>query len=259
MFHNAAFQYVCGDHGTQFLQSTAAIPINKMEQRDFLIYRLAALRNHLAIFGDRDAALKTHHANLNVLDIPLIPIFMSKGALYIVRDPRDVVISLSKHLGKTIDEVINFMESEGAIIKGEEGVLHHYLSSWSLHVESWLDEGCPLKAGVVRYEDLLNSPAQTFRKAFDCLGLEIENQRIEWAIEQCRIERLREQEEKSGFKESSNKIERFGVYNNRGNKEKPKFFGKGKVGGWRNILNKDQVRKIENKHGEIMRELGYLE
>ena len=112
---NAAFQYVCGDHGIPLFQHTAAIPVDKMGMRDFLCYRLAALRNHLAVFGLRDAALKTHHANLNVFDVPLIPAFLSKGAVYIVRDPRDVVISFSKHLGLTIDETIvsiNTYESE---------------------------------------------------------------------------------------------------------------------------------------------------
>ena len=254
---NAAFQYVCGDHGAQLFQHTAAIPIDKMEQRDFLCYRLAALRNHIAIFGHRDSALKTHNANLNVLDIPLIPSFMSKGGVYIVRDPRDVVISLSKHLGQNIDVAIDFMENENAIIKNDNGVFHHYLSSWSLHVESWLDEECPLKVGCIRYEDLLSSPAPSFRHIFDCLGLEIEDSRIEWAIEQCRIERLREQENKKGFKESSNKIDKFGIYDGK-KRSRPNFFGKGRAGGWRNILNKDQIQKIENKHGEIMRELGYL-
>lgn len=250
---NAAYQYVCGDH-TSLYQHTAAIPVNEMKQRDFLAYRLAALRNHIAIFGYRDTALKTHNANVSILDIPLIPVFMTKGAVYIVRDPRDVVVSFSKHLGKTIDEVIYFMSNENGLIKNDNGIFAHYISSWSLHVQSWLDERCPMNVGCIKYEDMRISPAETFRKLFDCFGLEFVNDsRIEWAVKECELSRLREQENKSGFKEASKKIEKFSISN-----KKPNFFGKGKIGGWKNVLSLEQVEKIESNHKDIMVELGYL-
>ena len=241
---NAGFQYVTGDHGAPFYGCTSAVPADDMDESDVLSYRLAALRNQLAMFPERDAVLKTHHACLVPHNVPLIPDWLTKGAVYIVRDPRDVAVSLAKHIGATIDEAIELMGRDNAGIMVKNTNWKHYLSSWSIHVKSWLDEKNPLQAGCVRYEDMHANPLKAFRKMFDCLGLaRITDERISMAIEQCRIDKLREQEEKHGFKESS--------------KHTDKFFGKGQVGGWENALTGKQVEQIESDHGAIMEELGY--
>lgn len=241
---NAGFQYVVGDHLAHLYGLTAAIPVDSMTDQDILSYRLAALRNHLAMFPERDTVLKTHHACLVVHNVPLIPEWLTKGAVYIVRDPRDVVISLSKHLGKTIDEAVDLMarENSGIIVEGKKW--RHYLSDWSTHVESWLDEENPIGAGCIKYEDLHSDPHTSFRNILDCIGLsKITDQRIAFAIEQCNIDKLREQEDRFGFKEASKKTDR--------------FFGKGRVGGWKDILTPEQTKAIESRHGKIMEELGY--
>ncbi len=36
------------------------------------------------------------------------------------------------------------------------------------------------------------------------------------------------------------------------------FFRSGKTNTWQNILNSDQVKKIEDKFGDVMKEFGYL-
>ena len=37
-----------------------------------------------------------------------------------------------------------------------------------------------------------------------------------------------------------------------------RFFRSGKVDTWKNVLSKNHVSKIENKFGDVMKELGYL-
>ena len=37
------------------------------------------------------------------------------------------------------------------------------------------------------------------------------------------------------------------------------FFRKGKTGEWRTKLTKQQISNIIDKHGEVMKELGYLD
>ena len=40
-----------------------------------------------------------------------------RGDIYLIRDPRDVCISWSKHMGITIDESINFMTNDFASLQ----------------------------------------------------------------------------------------------------------------------------------------------
>jgi hypothetical protein len=240
---NAGYQYATADHAKHLLQHTAAIPVSDMTPHDFLCYRLAALRNHLAIFPERDACLKTHNANLSICDVPLIPTWITKGAVYIVRDPRDVVISFAKHLGRDIDNTIELMASEAAAVYETGTCFRHMVSSWSMHVTSWLDEDCPLQVGLIRYEDMHAYPLHAFRKLLDCLGLaSVDDDRIAWAVEQCRLDKLRQQEDATGFVEASRKTER--------------FFGEGRRGGWRDVLSPEQVEQIENSHHVVMEQLG---
>jgi hypothetical protein len=239
---NAAFQYVVGDHGVNFFGGTAIIPADQMTETDMLAYRLAALRNQLAMFPNRDHCLKTHHACLVACNVPLIPRWLTKGAVYLVRDPRDIAVSMSKHMGQTMDEAIDFMSNEYAGITRDDVIWKHYLSTWSAHVESWLDERNPIKAVAIKYEDLVADPQTHFRRLLTGLGIyDVTERHLRRAIARCSIHYLRSQEDARGFGEKS--------------KNSDKFFGTGD--GWENVLTPEQVKRIESDHGSIMQELGY--
>lgn len=239
---NAGFQYVVGDFGASFYGCTAAVPVDKMTDEDVLSYRLAALRNQLAMFPLRDHCLKTHHACVVAQEVPLIPTWLTKGAVYLVRDPRDVCVSLSKHMGITIDNAIEFMDHPCAVIQREETIWKHFTSSWSAHVESWLDDKNPIGAVCVKYEDLIVDPQRHFRRLLTGLGLyDVSDRQLCRAIRRCGVQHLRSQEEKRGFKERSRHYKT--------------FFGTGS--GWQNVLTPEQAERIENDHGSIMKELGY--
>ena len=53
--------------------------------------------------------VKTHNALILVEDAPLITPEVTAGAIYIVRDPRDIAVSFSRHRGRSIDDTIAFM------------------------------------------------------------------------------------------------------------------------------------------------------
>src|ERR1700679_2432595 len=59
--------------------------------------------------------VKTHNALMTVYGHELAVNALTAGAIYIVRNPLDVTISYSHHLGKTIDEMIDFMETQDAV------------------------------------------------------------------------------------------------------------------------------------------------
>ena len=62
-------------------------------------------RVHQAIAESRTGLVfvKTHNAQLVVEGVQLITKAVTGGAIYILRDPRDVAISFSRHLGLSID------------------------------------------------------------------------------------------------------------------------------------------------------------
>jgi hypothetical protein len=187
--------------------------------------------------------VKTHNAFLELKGQPLISNEVTAGALYVIRDPRDVTISYSHHLGLTLDQTIDFLENPDAATGiGEKNVYEH-LSTWSTHVHSWTHTLNP-SLHVVRYEDMLDAPMKTFGGIAKFLGFTPPRDRLDKAIKLSSFKVLQAQERRSGFNEKS----RFA----------DAFFREGKSGQWRKLLSPEQVARIEETHGEQMRRFGYL-
>jgi hypothetical protein len=178
---------------------------------------------------------------------PLFPADVTLAAFYIVRDPRDVAVSLADHFARPLDEIVALMAkpdaSSGQIDdRSPERQLHQRLTTWSGHVESWLDSGLALD--LLRYEDVLAEPYATLGAVARKLDASIDDESIRGAIEATRFGRLQEQERRGGF------VER--VVNPGG------FFRRGGSGGWRERLTAAQVARIEDDHRAVMQRLGYI-
>lgn len=241
---NSVYQYVAGDLTPAAYQSVLSVPLERIGTREAVYCRPAALVNQLAQVG-RDLCLKTHHAQLTIDDIPLCPAKLSKGAAYLVRDPRDVCLSFARHMGVSIDEAIAMMGRPHCTITVQGGPLFHYLSSWSAHVRSWLDTRSPIPTAMIRYEDLVADPLKTFRALCGSLGLDdhIDDDALRYGVDQTQFDRLREAEQTQGFQETGNKQDI--------------FFHRGRAGRWREELTPEQIARLEADHGEVMTELGY--
>lgn len=240
---NSAYQYASGDLQPRMYQLTAAVPIDRMIDPDPIYYRPAVLLNFLHTSASRDIVLKTHHAKVECDGIPLIPPRLSKGALYIVRDPRDVVSSFADHCGFSIDESIEAMGRNEQTLTKNDSSLYHVLLSWSAHVDSWTVNNRDVPTSVVRYEDMVSDTEATFKKILMALGLEYDEGRFHFAMEQAEFSRLKAKEEAKGFREAG---------------KGGTFFREGKSGRWRDVLTGEQVKKIESAHRETMRRWGYL-
>ncbi|GAB4363035.1 MAG: sulfotransferase domain-containing protein [Kiloniellaceae bacterium] len=175
------------------------------------------------------------------------PIFSMKatfGAVYIIRDPRDVVISAADHFGLTLDAMIDKLADPLATCAAMPGTIVHELqSSWSNHVESWTKWNHP---GIftVRYEDLLADPLDQFGRVARHFGIATDKARIEKAIGFSSFKQLQKLEAEQGFAERSLHSER--------------FFRSGRSGGWRDTLTPEQVKRIESDHAVQMKRFGYL-
>lgn len=186
--------------------------------------------------------IKTHNANLSFQNVALCTEAVTAGAVYIVRDPRDVAVSFARYTGRTIDEIIELMGNAGAANRGDDAQVFELLSSWSAHVASWL--GRP-GTFVMRYEDMLADPARPFGAMLRYLGDAPNPARLGRAIGFSSFETAAAQEASNGY--SANARDAGAA-----------FFRAGKAGGWRQVLTPAQADRIATDHGEIMLKLGYL-
>jgi hypothetical protein len=186
--------------------------------------------------------VKTHNAALALHDVPLCTPAVTAGAVYLVRDPRDVAISYAQYTGQSIDQVIAFMAKTGAANRGTGAQVFEFLSSWSRHVGSWTQSRFH---HVARYEDMLEKPAGTFGGIIRFLGDDPDPARLARAISFSNFETLSGQEGEHGYAANAPGAS-------------AKFFRAGKSGQWQNILTAPQIKRIETDHAAVMRRFFYL-
>jgi Sulfotransferase domain len=186
--------------------------------------------------------VKTHNALVEDRGTPMITMQYTAGAIYVVRNPLDVVISHSHHYGVTIDESIKAMGTPGLQSANEEIHCYERYGSWSEHVMSWTHQASP-GLHVVRYEDLLVSPHKTFAGVTGFLGIKASRDRIDKAIKLSSFKVLREQEKQHGFIERTANAQW--------------FFREGKAGQWRKVLTPAQIEALTAAHHEQMARFGY--
>ncbi|MDG4897855.1 sulfotransferase domain-containing protein [Mesorhizobium sp. WSM4976] len=190
------------------------------------------------------AFIKTHNALLMDEGQPVINPAATAGAVYIVRNPLDVVISLSHHRGKPIDETIDFMACEGMRTVIGEKQVYEIWGSWSEHVHSWTRSPHPA-IYVMRYEDMLAEPAKTFGGLARHLKMNPSSAELDSALEMSSFESLQAQEKEEGFRE-------------RPEAATANFFRSGKSDQWRDVLTASQIDQIVTKHAAQMKRFGYL-
>jgi hypothetical protein len=188
--------------------------------------------------------VKTHNPLMLVEGAPLITPEVTAGAIYIVRDPRDIAVSFSRHRGRSIDDTIAFMADPEAATGGTDAKVYERFSTWSDHARSWTNRPDP-RIQVVRYEAMLADPATVFAAQISWLGEAPPPDRLERAIRFSGFDELRAQEQARGFKE-------------RVAGSTAPFFGTGRAGAWRQVLTPAQQGRIERDHGAMMQRFGYL-
>src|SRR5262249_54971053 len=119
--------------------------------------------------------------------------------IYIVRDPRDVVISQYHFFRKIreIDDDLPMGTFVDRFLMGETSIGPH--GSWGENVMTWLiaREGDP-RFLMLRYEDLVEDTERELRKIIPFLDLKITPTQITQAVERSSAARMRELEKAQG-------------------------------------------------------------
>ena len=82
-----------------------------------------------------------------------------KGYIYLIRDPRDIVISYAKFMNKSYDEIIERMCSDklyNTFLENDFSKIA-FLGSWRFNYISWRDGIPNIPKIIVKYEDLLKN------------------------------------------------------------------------------------------------------
>jgi len=178
---------------------------------------------------------------------PLFPPEISKGIIYLIRNPLDVLVSFAYHSAKPVDKMVSALNNpEYAFCDKNDRLqnqLRQILGSWSEHVQSWTEQK-HIPIHVIRYEDMINNTFQSFSNAIHFLNIDKTDQQIKDGIQKSDFRILSEQEKESGFKEKMIKS--------------TSFFRKGQIGDWRNHLDKKTQNKIIENHKDTMMKFGYL-
>ncbi|HVN18034.1 MAG TPA: sulfotransferase domain-containing protein [Dongiaceae bacterium] len=162
-----------------------------------------------------------------------------RKAIYLVRDPRDVIFSeyaYYKALGFAGDDFDEFLDE--FLRKGVNP-----FGTWSHHAHSWLDAAESGKADilVVRFEDMRQDTQSALGEMMEFLKVPVSASAIRAAVQHNSLDRMKAKEKVNPQKASA----------------KGRFIGSGSVQGWRDKLTDTQLGNIERHAGDAMRRLGY--
>jgi hypothetical protein len=201
----------------------------------------------LAREAPEDLLLKVHESWPSEGGVELFPRDVSRGVVYVVRNPLDVAVSWAHHLGVSEEQAAARM-CPGDPVRLDSEVLNdqlpQFVGSWSDHVRSWVDAS-KLPVYLVRYEDLHARPEEMLTGVAAFCGLAVNAARIRKAVTFSEFGELCRQERKHGFRE-------------RPSEAREAFFRRGEIGGWRSELPSQVARRLVHAHRATMARLGYL-
>ena len=110
---------------------------------------------------------KTHHLNCKVDNYPFTNKECTRATIYIVRDPRNLIDSISNHFSKSIEESKKFLLTSKILSPGKEieprgGNVITYIGSWKEHYKFWTKDNENLL--IIKYEDLVKNIHQEIDK-----------------------------------------------------------------------------------------------
>ena len=152
--------------------------------------------NHLNIF-------KTHSARHKNFTNETV----NAGFIYIVRDPRDIVVSFKNFTGNSFDKIIDELLFQKKLMINTNGA-KELLSTWELNVQSWLNYNFVPRL-IIKYEDLKLNPKEIilnikeFLNKIHRLNINLLDQDIDKIIKNTNFNNLRNLEDKNGFDEAT--------------------------------------------------------
>ena len=184
------------------------------------------------------------------------------GAIYIVRDPRNVLSSLKNHYSFDDNKALKMIKDKTRSLMSNNGshASLTYISSWSENYLSWFNNN-QFRRLFVKYEDLISNKYETFRDIIvftNTLMNRVEGinkSKLQKAIETTNFDVLKKREMNEAFDGSENSFKSWRKFHS---ENKNLFFNLGPENNWKKILNSEISKEIEISFEKEMKQLGYL-
>jgi len=217
------------------------------------------LKNYIEVqsrINNKDSVqfLKTHSSFNKFNGYSFTNLDMTLGAIYIIRDPRTLVESFSRHYQCSIEQSLDHMLN-GLLLEKNEVHSMTMVGSWLENYKSWKSLNFDNRYMLVKYEDLINNKEETFVKIlkfikrFSKFNILINPKKIENTLETTKFENMQKLEKKFGFEESP-------IDNKTG--KKIVFFEVGPKAKYKKVVDPRIINKIETSLFRELKELGYL-
>jgi len=214
-----------------------------------------AAQNNINLDG-KIKIFKTHQGKFTINNYNFTNSQNTLAVIYIVRDPRTLVKSISNHYTLSIEDAFDFLihprlMGDGKSYEEKEDGLYNILGKWDEHYRSWTTNKNNLL--LIKYEDLLKNTGFELRKIIKFLQkyltFQVNENKIKNILKSTSFESLKNMENLGKFSEQvENKIDG----------KKVKFFNLGPQNVWQENLDKEIVLKIEKEFYSTMKELNYI-
>jgi len=197
--------------------------------------------------------LKTHSSFFSANNHRFTNLQNSLGAIYVVRDPRKVVVSYANHFQMDIDQATNALLSDVGIYE-KNTRMKTLCGKWNFNYLSWKKFN-PQRLFMIKYEDMIKDKEKTLKEILLFLNKLINNKfqinqtKIKNIISSTSFEKMKDLEQKKSFVEAS--------IDKKTGKAVP-FFYLGDLKKSEQLLDKKNKDKIESAFRKEMEELGYL-
>ena len=199
---------------------------------------------------------KTHNALCKINNYSFTDSNNTLAAIYIIRDPRNVITSLANHYEIDADQAFEFMTTEQkAITQKKENSYVGFVAlfSWIFHQESWTNNKL-FPTLVIRYEDLQNETFLTLKKVIDFIEKQINSKnsfnrdKAKKSVQSCDFERLKKLEINEGFNESPI---------SKKDNSRINFFKLGKDNDYKKLLTEELISKMDLKFKDEIKRFNY--
>ena len=195
--------------------------------------------------------LKTHNANIVYNNNPFTNERYTKRFIYIVRDPRSVLISSKYHYNLDNYEIaMKHILSDKRLTYVNKNILPEFLLSWRSHYISWRKfyREYPNLGLIIKFEVLIVQPEKMFLKILNFIQensiSEIDNKKFNNSLRSIQFKNLQSIEKTQGFDEKRGQAKN--------------FFRKGVIDEWKKEVPDHLLKVVEKEFNQEMKELGYL-
>jgi len=198
---------------------------------------------------------KTHSYLFNIENNPFTDLNNTLGAIYIVRDPRNVLLSAAHHNQKSHEKTMEDLINGHVIGKNDDSTSIVYSGTWSGNFNSWKSFKSVNKYLLVKYEDLLEDKEKNFYEILKFIhrlkkvDFVLDKKKFKNTLDSTDFKSMQKLESEKGFDES--------VIDKKSGK-KIKFFHLGEKTDWKNSLDIGIQKKIQTAFEKEMIELDYL-